>query len=206
MADERPDGEESQAQNPAESADASGASPAPLSPKDAPEDAPTSGVPDAPDVAGVSDTADVTEAAEAAMSALEDAAQAVHAAADVPGAQSAATETSGAGGDETLTLPDMGPGDVVAGAASNGSDGPEAGLNLLGDVSLDVKIELGRTHMYVEDVLRLNTDSVIELDKAAGDPVDIYVNQRHVARGEVLVLNENFCVRIGEIIRPTTED
>ena len=50
--------------------------------------------------------------------------------------------------------------------------------------------------------LRLNENSVIELDKAAGDPVDIFVNDRHVARGEVLVLNENFCVRISEIIQP----
>ena len=54
--------------------------------------------------------------------------------------------------------------------------------------------------MYVEDVLHLATDSIIELDKAAGDPVDIYVNDRHIARGEVLVLNENFCVRVSEII------
>jgi flagellar motor switch protein FliN/FliY len=56
--------------------------------------------------------------------------------------------------------------------------------------------------MCVEDVLRLGRNSVIELDKAAGDPVDIYVNDQHVARGEVLVVNENFCVRISEIIRP----
>lgn len=77
-----------------------------------------------------------------------------------------------------------------------------ATLALLHDVDLDVKIELGRTRMYVEDVLRLNENSVIELDKAAGDPVDIFVNDRHVARGEVLVLNENFCVRISEIIQP----
>jgi flagellar motor switch protein FliN/FliY len=71
----------------------------------------------------------------------------------------------------------------------------------LDDVTLRVKIELGRTQMYVEDVLRLNTNSVVELDKAAGDPVDIYVNDRHVARGEVLVLNENFCVRVSEILQ-----
>ncbi len=77
-----------------------------------------------------------------------------------------------------------------------------ATLALLHDVDLEVKIELGRTRMYVEDVLRLNENSVIELDKAAGDPVDIFVNDRHVARGEVLVLNENFCVRISEIIQP----
>lgn len=82
----------------------------------------------------------------------------------------------------------------------------DAALSLLDDVTLRVKVELGRTQMYVEDVLRLNTNSVVELDKAAGDPVDIYVNDRHVARGEVLVLNENFCVRVSEIIQQTSPD
>lgn len=89
-------------------------------------------------------------------------------------------------------------------AASQASDG--AGLSLLDDVTLHVKIELGRTQMYVEDVLRLNANSIVELDKAAGDPVDIYVNDRHVARGEVLVLNENFCVRVSEIIQQIGPD
>ena len=60
--------------------------------------------------------------------------------------------------------------------------------------------------MLVEDVLRLGEGTVVELDKLAGDPVDIYVNERHVARGEVLVLNDNFCVRVNEIIRPLAED
>ena len=77
-------------------------------------------------------------------------------------------------------------------------------IGMLGDVDLDVRIELGRTQMLVEDVLKLTPDSVVELDKAAGDPVDIYVNGRHVARGEVLVLNENFCVRVSEIIGKVT--
>jgi flagellar motor switch protein FliN/FliY len=87
--------------------------------------------------------------------------------------------------------------------APNGGDKPApAAMSLLDDVALRVRIELGRTRMYVEDVLRLNPDSIIELDKAAGDPVDIYVNDRYVARGEVLVLNENFCVRVSEILQP----
>ena len=77
-----------------------------------------------------------------------------------------------------------------------------SGIGVLGDVSLQVRIELGRTKMLVEDVLKLNADSVVELDKAAGDPVDIYVNGRRIARGEVLVLNENFCVRVSEILEP----
>lgn len=83
--------------------------------------------------------------------------------------------------------------------SSQNGDGSQD-IGLLADVALNVTIELGRTKMYVEDVLRLNSNSIVELDKAAGDPVDIYVNGCHVARGEVLVLNENFCVRVSEII------
>ena len=85
-------------------------------------------------------------------------------------------------------------------AGSAGTAGTASAIGLLSDVSLQVRIELGRTKMLVEDVLKLNADSVVELDKAAGDPVDIYVNGRRIARGEVLVLNENFCVRVSEII------
>ena len=80
------------------------------------------------------------------------------------------------------------------------------GIDLLADVNLQVKIELGRTRMLVEDVLRLGEGSVVELDKLAGDPVDVFVNDRRVARGEVLVLNDNFCVRINEIIAPVGRD
>ncbi|MBM4108082.1 MAG: flagellar motor switch protein FliN [Phycisphaerae bacterium] len=74
------------------------------------------------------------------------------------------------------------------------------GIDVLAEVDLNVSIELGRTQMLVEDVLRLEEGVVIELDKLAGDPVDVYVNGRHVARGEVLVLNDNFCVRVSEIV------
>ena len=73
-------------------------------------------------------------------------------------------------------------------------------IQLLNDVELHVMIELGRTEMLIEDVLRLTEGSVVELDKLAGDPVDVYVNQRLVARGEVLVLNDNFCIRVNEIV------
>jgi flagellar motor switch protein FliN len=75
-----------------------------------------------------------------------------------------------------------------------------ATLELLRDVELDLKIELGRTHMYLEEVLKLRKGSVVPLDKLAGDPVDIYVNGRLIARGEVLVLNDNFCVRVAELV------
>ncbi|RIK80959.1 MAG: flagellar motor switch protein FliN [Planctomycetota bacterium] len=75
-----------------------------------------------------------------------------------------------------------------------------ATIELMRDVQLDLTIELGRTHMYLEDVLRLKQGSVVPLDKLAGDPADIYVNGRLIARGEVLVLNDSFCVRVAELI------
>ncbi len=87
--------------------------------------------------------------------------------------------------------------------AASGADA--RALDLLSDVNLNVKIELGRTRMLVEDVLKLCEGAVVELDKLAGDPVDVFVNERHVARGEVLVLNDNFCVRINEIITQPTD-
>jgi flagellar motor switch protein FliN/FliY len=84
------------------------------------------------------------------------------------------------------------------------ASGEAATLDLISDVELDLKIELGRTHMYLEDVLKLRKGSVVPLDKLAGDPVDIFVNGRLVARGEVLVLNDNFCVRVAELIAGAT--
>ena len=76
-------------------------------------------------------------------------------------------------------------------------------LNMLMDVGLKLRVELGRTKMLVEDILRLGQGSVIELNKLAGDPVDVLVNDRLVAKGEVLVVDENFCIRITEIISPS---
>lgn len=77
---------------------------------------------------------------------------------------------------------------------------PGQSIDLLSDVELNVKVELGRCRMAVEDVLRLAEGSVVELDRLAGDPVDVLVNDRLVARGEVLVLNDTFCVRVNEIV------
>ena len=85
-------------------------------------------------------------------------------------------------------------------------DAQVSSIDLLRDVELNVKIELGRARMLVEDVLKLSEGSVVELDKLAGDPVDVFVNERLVARGEVLVLNDNFCVRVNEIIAGAKEE
>ncbi len=85
-------------------------------------------------------------------------------------------------------------------------DAQVSSIDLLRDVELNVKIELGRSRMLVEDVLKLGEGSVVELDKLAGDPVDVFVNERLVARGEVLVLNDNFCVRVNEIVAGLKEE
>jgi len=73
-------------------------------------------------------------------------------------------------------------------------------INLLMDVFLRVSVELGRTKMQLRQVLELQQGSVVELDRLAGDPVDIYVNERLFARGEVIVVDDKFGVRITEII------
>ncbi|MBW7906920.1 MAG: flagellar motor switch protein FliN [Phycisphaerae bacterium] len=112
------------------------------------------------------------------------------------GAASARTPPSATGEPRPFEQPELG---VSAGEQKL------ATIELLDDVELNVKIELGRTEMYIEDVLRLGVGSVVELNRSAGDPVDILVNDRLVARGEVLVLNDNFCVRINEIISPVPE-
>ena len=75
-------------------------------------------------------------------------------------------------------------------------------IDLLMDVSMRVSVELGRSRLTVEEVLQLGPGSVVELDKLAGEPVDILVNERLIARGEVVVVDENFGVRVTEIVSP----
>ncbi len=126
-----------------------------------------------------------------------DAARAIDAAKDAVAKIQA--EVASAGGGPGSSGPSVAPFELPAFDSVEGGV-PAESLELLSDVALNVKIELGRTRMLVEDVLRLTEGAVVELDKLAGDPVDVYVNDRHVARGEVLVLNDNFCVRINEIL------
>ncbi len=74
------------------------------------------------------------------------------------------------------------------------------GIDLILDVPLTITVELGRANMMIKDVLNLGQGSVIQLDKLAGEPVDIMVNDRLIAKGEVVVVDENFGVRVTEII------
>jgi flagellar motor switch protein FliN/FliY len=77
-----------------------------------------------------------------------------------------------------------------------------SGLELLMDIPLEISVELGRVKMLVREVVELGSGSIVELDKAAGEPVDVLVNGRLVARGEVVVIEDNFGVRVTEILSP----
>jgi len=76
-------------------------------------------------------------------------------------------------------------------------------MSLLMDVPLQVTVELGRTSKKIREILEFGQGSVIELDKLAGEPVDILVNGKNVARGEVVVIDESFGVRITDILHPS---
>jgi flagellar motor switch protein FliN/FliY len=76
----------------------------------------------------------------------------------------------------------------------------EVPIGMLLDLTLPVSIELGRTSMTVQEILRLGRGSVIQLDRLAGEPIDIYVGDRRFAEGEVVVLGEHFGVRITRIL------
>jgi flagellar motor switch protein FliN/FliY len=76
-------------------------------------------------------------------------------------------------------------------------------INLLLDVQLTLTVELGRTKQYVKDILGLGEGSIIELDKLAGEPVDLLVNNKLIAKGEVVVIDENFGVRVTDIVSPS---
>lgn len=76
-------------------------------------------------------------------------------------------------------------------------------INLIMDVPLQVTVELGRTHKMIKDILEFGPGSIIELDKLAGEPVDLLVNGKPIAKGEVVVIDESFGVRITDIIHPS---
>ena len=75
-------------------------------------------------------------------------------------------------------------------------------LDFILDIPLEVSVELGRTKMVINDLLQLGQGSVIELTKLAGEPLEILVNNKLVARGEVVVVNEKFGVRVTDIVSP----
>lgn len=93
------------------------------------------------------------------------------------------------------------PAGTVGGGGSQGTETP-VNMEFLLDIPLEVTVELGRTKMLINDMLKLGQGSVIELSKLAGESLEILANQKPIARGEVVVVNEKYGVRLTEIISP----
>ena len=116
-------------------------------------------------------------------------------------------EDFGLGGDFDDALAEAGKGGKSEdGGGGGGGDGGRVGktdfskLKMILDVPLKVSVELGRTKMLVNDLLQLGQGSVIELDKIAGEPMEILINDKLVAMGEVVVVNEKFGVRLTDVV------
>lgn len=90
----------------------------------------------------------------------------------------------------------------VASAATEAAQRKPQTLDFILDVTLQVTVEVGRTRMTIQDLLQLGQGSVVELEKLAGEPLDIYINGKQVARGEAVIVNEKFGVRLTDIISP----
>ena len=114
------------------------------------------------------------------------------------------------GGDDFSMDMDMGGGDpapaavpaAAPAAASAPVDVPAGNLEVLLDVPLEVIVELGRTDLQIKDILNLAPGAVVELNRMSGEPIDVMVNGKLVARGEVVVIDENFGIKITSIISP----
>lgn len=85
---------------------------------------------------------------------------------------------------------------------SGGPAGEEANLDVILDIPVTISMEIGRTHISIRNLLQLNQGSVVELDRLAGEPMDVLVNGTLVAHGEVVVVNEKFGIRLTDVISP----
>jgi flagellar motor switch protein FliN/FliY len=90
----------------------------------------------------------------------------------------------------------------VAEAARAAQPSPSQNIEFVLDVALQVTVEVGRARMTIQDLLQLGQGSVVELQKLAGEPLDIFINGKQVARGEAVIVNEKFGVRLTDIISP----
>ena len=109
-------------------------------------------------------------------------------------------EGAGEGAGETAVEEQEGDTNQEEGGKAN--EVKEANLDLILDIPLSVTVELGRSKMLINDLLQLGQGSVIELTKLVGDPLEVMVNDKLVARGEVVVVNEKFGVRLTDIVTP----
>ena len=86
---------------------------------------------------------------------------------------------------------------------STGGGGHDLNLDVLLDVPVTITLEVGRARIPIRNLLQLNQGSVVELERVAGEPLDVYVNGTLVAQGEVVVVNERFGVRLTEVVSPS---
>lgn len=89
------------------------------------------------------------------------------------------------------------------GPSGAGAGGQEMNLNLILDVAVTLALEVGRTRMPVRDLLQLAPGAIVELDRLAGEPLDVLVNGVRIARGEVVVVNEKFGIRLTDVVSAT---
>ena len=101
-------------------------------------------------------------------------------------------------GVKAAPLPDLGQG--------AGTPAVKPNIELVKDIQVTLQVELGRTDMLIQDILELTPGKVIELDRLAGEPLDILVNGKLLAKGEVVVVDENFGVRLTSIVEPTARE
>ena len=119
---------------------------------------------------------------------------------DIGAALAAAGSQAPAGGEAAASGE---PGGQAGGeGAQKGGGGPVQSLDFILDIPLKVTVELGRSKMAIREILQLGQGSVIELSKFAGEPLEVLVNEKLIARGEVVVVNEKFGIRLTDIISP----
>jgi len=111
-------------------------------------------------------------------------------------------EGEGAGEGAGETAVEEQEGDTTQEEGGKADEGQEANLDLILDIPLSVTVELGRSKMLINDLLQLGQGSVVELTKLVGEPLEVLVNDKLVARGEVVVVNEKFGVRLTDIVTP----
>lgn len=105
--------------------------------------------------------------------------------------------------DDAMNLPELDQGAAVPSQGQQNGDHPKAAADLapVFDVPVNIQAVLGRTQMEVQDLLRLGPGSVMELDRRVGEAIDIYVNNRLVARGEIVIVDDRLGVTMTEIIK-----
>ncbi|HLF96345.1 MAG TPA: flagellar motor switch protein FliN [Methylococcaceae bacterium] len=117
--------------------------------------------------------------------------------------QQAASRFAGTGGERPVAFENLR--DAAQPRPSNGEEIRRGDVNLdvILDVPVTISMEIGRTHVSIRNLLQLNQGSVVELDRLAGEPLDVLVNGTMIAHGEVVVVNDKFGIRLTDVISPT---